>query len=590
MIVSRLKKLVSFLTREEKVAGVKCLILMLFMGVFDVVGVASVMPFMALVSDPQVIQTNEYLSWLYNALRFTDEKAFLLFSGLAVVALIIISTCFRALTLYKIYQFTFNREHSISLALIGGMLNHPYKWFLNQHSSELGKSVLFDVREVVSRCLLTFMMLLSSGFVAFLIVVMLTFVDPKTAITVFLFYFIVYVCLYSGVQKLLEKIGTEKLKSNGIRYKVTSEAFSLIKDLKILGKEDHYASLFSQATKKFVDKEIITQSISSLPRYGIEMVTFVGLILILLLNLSSESDLLEIIPIISLYAFSIYRLMPALQNIFSSLTLFKASASVLDSLSLKFGEISSPVVDGPNVKRLQLKSEILMSNVNFSYFGATKKAIAGVDMRISANQITGIIGSTGSGKTTTVDLLLGLLIADEGSLTVDGVKISESNVRQWQKSIGYVPQQITLIDDTVAANIALGVAPDEIDMEFVKSAAKVADIHEFIVSELRDGYGTEVGDNGVRLSGGQRQRIGIARALYNKPDMLVLDEATSALDNETEQVVMDAVNNLGRRVTVVIIAHRLSTLAQADIIYKLDNGRLHSSGIYSDIVSSQVVD
>ena len=585
MIVNRLRKLVSFLSPEEKVSGAKCLILMFFMGVFDVIGVASVMPFMALVSDPEVIHTNEYLFWVYSALRFTDDRAFLMFSGLTVVALIITSTCFRAITLYKIYRFTFNREHSISLNLIVGMLNQPYSWFLNQHSSDLGKSVLFDVREVVSRCLLTIMMLLSNCSIVVLIVVMLILVDPKIAMTVFLFYSLVYVCLYLSVSKVLEKIGTERLKTNGIRYKVTSEAFSLIKDLKVLGKEDHYTSLFSEATRKFVDKEVMTQSISSLPRYGIEMVTFVGIIVTLLLSLSSETAIVEILPLLSLYAFSVYRLMPALQVIFSSITLFKASAPVLDSLCLKFAEISPRVVEDSSDKRLCLEGEILMSNVDFSYANNSKKALSGLDMRIVANQITGIIGSTGSGKTTTVDLLLGLLMADEGSLTVDGVKISKSNVWQWQKSIGYVPQQITLIDDSVAANIALGVAPEEINMDAVISAAKVSDIHEFIISELNDGYGTEVGDNGVRLSGGQRQRIGIARALYNKPDLLVLDEATSALDNETEQVVMDAVNNLGHRITIVIIAHRLSTLAKADIIYKLDKGRLHSYGSYGDLIS-----
>jgi ABC-type multidrug transport system fused ATPase/permease subunit len=585
MIVNRLRKLVSFLSPEEKVSGAKCLILMFFMGVFDVIGVASVMPFMALVSDPEVIHTNEYLFWVYSALRFTDDRAFLMFSGLTVVALIITSTCFRAITLYKIYRFTFNREHSISLNLIVGMLNQPYSWFLNQHSSDLGKSVLFDVREVVSRCLLTIMMLLSNCSIVVLIVVMLILVDPKIAMTVFLFYSLVYVCLYLSVSKVLEKIGTERLKTNGIRYKVTSEAFSLIKDLKVLGKEDHYTSLFSEATRKFVDKEVMIQSISSLPRYGIEMVTFVGIIVTLLLSLSSETAIVEILPLLSLYAFSVYRLMPALQVIFSSITLFKASAPVLDSLCLKFAEISPRVVEDSSDKRLCLEGEILMSNVDFSYANNSKKALSGLDMRIVANQITGIIGSTGSGKTTTVDLLLGLLMADEGSLTVDGVKISKSNVWQWQKSIGYVPQQITLIDDSVAANIALGVAPEEINMDAVISAAKVSDIHEFIISELNDGYGTEVGDNGVRLSGGQRQRIGIARALYNKPDLLVLDEATSALDNETEQVVMDAVNNLGHRITIVIIAHRLSTLAKADIIYKLDKGRLHSYGSYGDLIS-----
>ena len=586
MIFNRLLKLVSLLSREEKISGIKCLILMFFMGIFDVIGVASVLPFISLVSEPEIIFTNEYLYMIYSTLKFTDDRAFLMFSGLMVIALIITSTIFRAFTIYMIYRFSFNREYSISLKLIEGMLNQPYSWFLNQHGSDMGKSVLFDVREVVARCLTTVMMFLSSFSMVLLIVTMLILVNPTLAITVFLLYGSIYGCLYFSVSKALERIGADRLKTNGIRYKVSSEAFSLIKDLKVLGKEGHYTSLFSKATRKFVDKEVITQLISTLPRYSIEMVTFVGVIAAILLNLSDDAAIVEILPLMSLYAFAVYRLMPALQLMFSSVTLFKASASVLDSLSLKFAEISSHKIEHYSDNRLHLNKEILLSNIDFTYEGASKKAVSDLKMKIVANQITGIIGSTGSGKTTTIDLILGLLKPDKGSLYVDGLKVNESNIRQWQKSIGYVPQQITLIDDSVAANIALGISPEEIDMDAVKFAAKVANVHDFIISELNDGYDTKVGENGVRLSGGQRQRIGIARALYTKPDVLVLDEATSALDNETEQVVMEAVNNLGHQVTIIIIAHRLSTLTKADIIYKLDKGRIHSYGGYADLIQS----
>ena len=206
--------------------------------------------------------------------------------------------------------------------------------------------------------------------------------------------------------------------------------------------------------------------------------------------------------------------------------------------------------------------------------------MAKISLQIPVNNIVGIIGSTGSGKTTLVDVLLGLLTPDQGILHVDGVKICEANVREWQRCIGYVPQHISLVDESVSANIALGEDPKDINMDAVVSAAKIANIHDFILSELENGYDTKVGDKGVRLSGGQRQRLGIARALYNKPDILILDEATSALDGETEKVVMEAVNNLGRQMTLIIIAHRLSTLAKADIVYKLEKGRLCSQGTY----------
>ena len=222
--------------------------------------------------------------------------------------------------------------------------------------------------------------------------------------------------------------------------------------------------------------------------------------------------------------------------------------------------------------------------MSFHYPKTKKEALSKINLKIPANNIVGIIGATGSGKTTVLNVLLGLFEPSAGDLLVDETKICQANVREWQSCIGYVPQHISLIDESISANIALGEGPEDLNMDSViDSAAKVANIHEFINSELENGYKTKIGEKGIRLSGGQRQRLGIARALYNNPDVLVLDEATSSLDGETEEAVMDAVNNLGRKLTIIIVAHRLSTLAKADIVYKLKNGQIHSQGSYEEM-------
>ena len=272
-----------------------------------------------------------------------------------------------------------------------------------------------------------------------------------------------------------------------------------------------------------------------------------------------------------------------MQVIFGNITLFKASASYLDSITDKYQELDVAGSFKPISKRLEFKDKILLDNISFRYPEADKDALSQINLEIPSCSIIGIIGSTGSGKTTIVDVILGLLKPSKGGLYVDGTEITKENVRQWQDSIGYVPQHISLIDESILANIALGEDPENLNMKSVISAAKVANINDFIISELQEGYETKVGDKGVRLSGGQRQRIGIARALYNRPDVLVLDEATSALDDETEEAVMDAVNNLGRELTIVIIAHRLSTLSKADIVFRLEKGALHSKGSYEDM-------
>ena len=580
MNFKRLKQINLILSKEEKKDGAKLLILIMAMGIFDVLGVASILPFMSVASDSSFIESNQLAMGIYNYLGFDDHKSFVMFSGLSVITLIITSTIFKLMTNYTMYRFTFNREHSISMRLLSGYLNQPYSWFLNQHSSDLSKSILADVREVVARCILSSIMVASNLFLAILIVTMLIVVDPATALSVFLVFGAISCALYFSVSSVLENIGTDRLAANTARFKASTETFSLIKEIKILGKEKHYASIFGQATKKFVEKEILMQLISTFPRYAIEMVVFVAMITIILFNLADDLALTTIIPIVALYAFAVYRLMPAMQVIFANISFFKASASVLDFISEKYQQLSILTTLQGDSNRHNFQNEITFNNLSFRYQKAEKDALSQISINMPANNIIGIIGPTGCGKTTLVDVLMGLLTPNQGELCVDGVQICEDNVRQWQRCIGYVPQHISLIDESISANIALGEHPSEVNMDAVVSAAKVANIHDFILSELKDGYETKIGDKGIRISGGQRQRLGLARALYNKPNVLVLDEATSALDGETEQVVMDAVNNLGRQITVVIIAHRLSTLAKADVVYKLDKGRLQSQGSY----------
>lgn len=575
----RLHQISRLLTKEEKIAGFKLLLGIMVMGIFDVIGVASVLPFMSIASDPSFIQSNEVLLKIYNFLEF-DDQGFIMFAGLCVIALIAISTFVKLITTYALYKFTFEREHSISLRLMTGYLNQPYSWFLNQHSSDLSKSVLADVREVVARTILTIITICSNSFLVILLVSLLILVDPITAVSAFLFFSIIYTILYLTVKGILDNIGTDRLTANTTRFKTAAEIFALIKEMKISGKESFYLSVFGKATKKFVDKEVVMMAISAMPKFFIEMVIFTALISVVLINLADDVALNSVLPVLALYAFAVYRLVPALQSVFASISIFRASAPVLGFISDKYDDLNVSVTFDNSTNRLNFHNEITFREISFRYPEAKKEALAKISLQIPVNNIVGIIGSTGSGKTTLVDVLLGLLTPDQGILHVDGVKICEANVREWQRCIGYVPQHISLVDESVSANIALGEDPKDINMDAVVSAAKIANIHDFILSELENGYDTKVGDKGVRLSGGQRQRLGIARALYNKPDILILDEATSALDGETEKVVMEAVNNLGRQMTLIIIAHRLSTLAKADIVYKLEKGRLCSQGTY----------
>jgi ABC-type multidrug transport system fused ATPase/permease subunit len=305
------------------------------------------------------------------------------------------------------------------------------------------------------------------------------------------------------------------------------------------------------------------------------------------------SSINEVLPTLGVFAFAGLRIFPAIQLMYLSLTTLRTTAATLDSVHRDYMEVV--MQDGPRARRrhgtapLRLKDHLELHEILYSYPLAERAALAGLSLEVRANTTVGIVGGTGAGKTTAVDVLLGLLHPQAGTLRVDGTAITPANLRSWQGVLGYVPQQIYLIDDSVSANIAFGIQPESRNQAAIETAARVANLHDFVLSELPQGYDTPVGERGVRLSGGQRQRIGIARALYHDPDVLILDEATSALDNLTERAVMDAVHALGHQKTIIMIAHRLSTVRNCDRIFLLEQGRVSAAGTYEELVAGNEI-
>jgi ABC-type multidrug transport system fused ATPase/permease subunit len=291
----------------------------------------------------------------------------------------------------------------------------------------------------------------------------------------------------------------------------------------------------------------------------------------------------DALPVISLYVFAGYRLMPGLHSIYASLVSFIFIGPSLDKLYLDMKNLK-PFNLNQDQGVLSLNKNIILKNIYYKYPNTSRTLLKDINLTIPAKSTVGLIGTTGSGKTTMVDLILGLLEPQKGALEIDGQIITQQNVKSWQRSIGYVPQHIYLSDDTVSANIAFGIKPEDISQKAVEKVAKIANLHEFVVDELPKQYQTTIGERGVRLSGGQRQRIGIARALYHNPQVLILDEATSALDNHTEQAVMDAVDNLSKEVTIILIAHRLNTVKRCDKIYLLEKGEIKSQGKFEELI------
>jgi ABC-type multidrug transport system fused ATPase/permease subunit len=413
--------------------------------------------------------------------------------------------------------------------------------------------------------------------------------EPVIALTAVVLFGGSYVLVYLVTRRVLARIGEVIIQSNDARFKSVHEVMTSIKDVKILGVERPFLERFCEPTRRMAVVQAQGAVISEAPRYLLEaMALGAMLVLILYLLFSGSGTLVDILPTLGIFAFAGMRLFPALQTIYRELGKLRVSKPAVDELYADMMETRAAAPGQPAAagRRLKLGDRLELDAVAFAYPTASRTALAGLDLEVPARSTLGIVGGTGAGKTTLVDLILGLLWPDRGEIRVDGVTVTRENLRAWQDNVGYVPQQISLIDDSVAANIAFGVPPEAVDMAAVERAARIAELHDFVTAELPQGYGTRVGDRGIRLSGGQRQRIGIARALYRDPDVLILDEATSALDNLTERAVMDAVHNLGHAKTIVMIAHRLSTVRDCDTIFMLEGGRVIASGSYDALLET----
>ena len=580
------KKLLFFLTVHERKRAGLLLIMILIMALLDMIGVASILPFIAVLTNPGLIETNLFLNNMFqflNKFGVENNDQFLFALGILVFALLIFSLTFKAITTYAQTRFIQMREYTISKSFVEGYLRQPYSWFLDHHSAELGTNILSEVGRIIGGGMRPLMELISRSIVSFALIVLLIIADPKLALLTSLSLGLFYGIIFFSIRSYLNQIGKKRLKSNEIRFLSISEAFGAVKEVKVSGLEQTYLKYFSNSAEIYARTQVSSSILSQLPRFFLEAIAFGGIMLIILYKMTQTGSFNNALPIISLYVFAGYRLIPSLQQIYRSFTTLTFAGPVIDKLYNNKKNLKNVLIN-KDEKLLDFNKSIKLNNLHYNYPNASRTTLKDINLNIPAKATVGLIGPTGSGKSTVVDIILGLLEAQKGTLEVDGKIITNENLRSWQKSIGYVPQHIYLSDDTVAGNIAFGVDDNDIDQIRVEKVSKIANLHQFVMDDLPQKYLTTIGERGIRLSGGQRQRIGIARALYHNPKLLILDEATSALDNETEKSVMNSINNLDNNITIIMIAHRLNTVKDCDIIFKLEKGRLVKKGKFEEIV------
>jgi ATP-binding cassette, subfamily B, bacterial PglK len=582
------RKIFDLLDRRERRQFLALATLSVVMGLVDVAAVMSILPFLALVADQQVVQRSPELGLLYRVLEFETREGFLAFIGCVAFAVMVFSIAFRAATFYALTRFT--RMHGLGLAtrLLARYLAQPYPWFLTRHTAQLGRQVLGEVIEVVNGPLATAMRLMANLVVVVFLVALLVALQPLAALMAAAMVGGSYGLVFLLVRRRLGTLGKARLEASRERFQIMQEALGGIKEVKLLNLEESYLRRFREPATRLAQSQAAMALIGELPRNLLEAVAFGAMLLFVIgLLVAGGGSLDAVLPILGAYAVAGVRLFPTIQQVYAAFATIRFGHATLASLHAELtqppprAEAAQGASDGPATLPMQRRLEL--DRVTFAYAGSDRPALDGLSLAIEARTVVGIIGATGAGKTTAVDVILGLLQPDGGTVRVDGVAVDARNARAWQRSVGYVPQDIFLADDTVAANIAFGVEPRAVDRRAVERAARAAQLHEFVAG-LPKGYDEGVGEGGARLSGGQRQRIGIARALYRDPDLIVFDEATSALDTLTERAVMDAVRALGREKTVVLVAHRLSTVRNCDRIFLIEEGRLAASGTYDDLL------
>ena len=582
----------SLLTREERWRALGLMALMTTVALFDVLGMASVMPFLSVVANPDMIETNSVLNQVYTSLGFTSTGAFLSFLGFASFALLVVSAGLRMLGLYAVNRFALMRTHSIGHRLFETYLRQPYAFFLNRHTGDMAKELLSEVFLLVSQVYQPAAQLVAQTVTLGAMLVLLILIDPVVAAIMVVVLGGAYAAIFLVVRRFVGRAGQERADANQARFKVVTEALGGIKPVKLLGREPVYLDSFSRQSWLMVHYQSINTTLSQAPKFAIEAVAFGGIILLTLGMMARfgghESGALgKVLPLLGLYAFAGYRLLPAVQGIYASVTQLRFGAPALYSVHKDLEDYTRlpplPELSHTPPTALPATREIVLEDLTYSYPGAEGAGVRGVSLTIPIGSTLGIVGTTGAGKTTLVDLLLGLLTPQEGRVRADGVAVTPDNIRAWQAGLGYVPQDIFLTDASIAENIALGVPRDQIDADRVRDCARMAQILDHIDTALPDGIDTTVGERGVRLSGGQRQRLGIARALYHDPGVLIFDEATSALDNLTEKEVIRAVDALSGSKTVIMIAHRMSTVRACAQIALLDKGRLVGLGSYDEL-------
>lgn len=581
-----LRKYLSLLIRLEGDRGKLALLLamMVLAAMFEAVGLGLVMPFVALLERPTLVQESRALRWFSGALGLSSPRSVMMATGGVLLLFFVMKNAYLSLVVSTQMRFVYNRMTLVARALLLSYLRRPYAFHLQKNSADLVRNVVNETSVLFYAGVPSVFTLVVDSLTCVVIIVTLLALDPVAVPLVGLL-------IGSGAyyfQRMYRRrstaLGVQVRDAVGAMVRHANQAFGSIKEARVIGCEQAFADEFDQSNQTHAEATRRQRTLIQLPRFVLETFGVAGLVVLTLVVLGRGTSSARVLPLLGVMALAVVRMLPSVMRILGAIGEVRYYAPTVDAF---IADLSAPDVDVPALtagEALPFERSIRFDKVSYTYPESPKPALDGVDLEIRRGEAIAFIGGSGAGKTTLADVLIGLLEPSAGRLEVDGVPIDRGNVRRWQRRIGYISQQVYLCDDTLRRNIALGVADSEIDEARLDKAVKIARL-DGLVREMPEGLNTSVGERGVRLSGGQRQRIGIARAMYLDPQVLVLDEATSALDNVTESEVVEAIEAAREHRTLVVIAHRLSTVRRCDRLVYMDSGRVTHVGTWDELLA-----
>ncbi|MEQ8757982.1 MAG: ABC transporter ATP-binding protein [Coleofasciculus sp. G1-WW12-02] len=598
-MIDYLSKVLYVLTGSRK-SLVFLLLIFIFTSILEAFGIGLVGPFFSLASNPESIQSITVLDWAYRKSGVESPQQFIPIVGFIIIAIFCIQSIFYFLAQTYIYRYTHQQKSRLISRLLKAYLDAPYTFYLKQNTANIIKNIISETNMFTQGCLLALLLFMTNGIVVGVLVGLMAYSSPLLLVMI-LAILVPTFLLFNKLGHRFKRWGKTQSETQREMIRTINHGLGGLKETRVIGCEVYFENQIDRQARQYARAATLSQASSILPNIFIKtsLIVFVVLFVSLFHIFFTESEQ-DLTAVMGVFAVAAVRLIPASSQFISSMATMRTSSHALDMLYLDLKEIekrevhnsleslngstAKGLVDRGNKDRnlLSFANQIELIDVTYRYPGASELSLDQISFKIKKGESIALIGKSGAGKTTLVDVILGLLELESGDIKVDGVSIYD-NLRSWQNLVGYIPQSIFLTDDTIERNIAFGVSDDQIDEGRLYKAIAAAQLEE-LIEQLPDGIKTGVGERGVRLSGGQRQRIGIARAIYHEREILVLDEATAALDNETESRVTAAINALAGTKTLIVIAHRLSTVENCDRVYMLEKGRVVKSGSYQEVV------